>query len=163
LRESAPRGPCWPDVGVGLFVLGLAGMVVAQTLAIPVSPIYARVGPTLFPWITGGGLAVLGAGLAIVGLRGGWSHTLEDLPTDPFNPRSFGLLLAGLVANVALIDTLGFVFASTLQFVLVCAAFSSTAWLRNAAIGLAVCLVSYLTFEKLLGVNIGAGLLEGIL
>lgn len=166
MREPlGPRlraGPVWTDVGVGIGVLGLAAMVVAGTLMIPQSPIYARVGPTLFPWIAGGGLGVLGFGLAVVGMRGGWSATLEDRPTDPFNPVSFALLVAGLVVNAGLIDYVGFVLASTAQFVLICAAFGSRAYLRNAAIGLAVCLGSYLLFARLLGVNIGAGLVEGV-
>jgi len=161
LRERT--GPAWADVGVGLFVVAMAGIVMWQTLAIPTSPVYARVGPKLFPWVAGGGLAALGLLLIGIGIRGGWSDALEDRPTDPVNWRSFLLLAAGLLANLALIDTLGFVFASTLQFVLVCAAFGSTNPLRDGAIGLAVCLSAFLAFDKLLGVNIGAGLLEGIL
>lgn len=162
--RTAPPGasPAWPDFGVGVAVLVLAGLAIVGTLMIPESPLYARVGPTLFPWIAAAGLAVLGAGLALVGLRGGWSASLEDRPTDPFNPLSFALLLAGLVANTALIQPLGFVLASTLQFVLVCACFGSRAHLRDLAIGLAVCLGSYIVFSRLLGVNIGAGVIEGL-
>ena len=67
------------------------------------------------------------------------------------------------MANLALIDWLGFVFASTIMYVLVCAAFGSKRPLADLGIGLAVTLAAYLGFEKGLGVNIGAGLLEGIL
>jgi putative tricarboxylic transport membrane protein len=147
---------------VGVGVLALASIVVAGTLMIPVSPIYARVGPKLFPWIAGGGLVVLGAALVLVGLRGGWSAWLEDRPTDPFNPVAFGLLLAGLVANAALIDHVGFVLAATVQFMLVCACFGSRAHLRNAGVGFAICLGAYLLFARALGVNIGAGIVEGL-
>lgn len=162
LGPRLSTGPVWTDVGVGIGVLALAALVVAGTLMVPQSPIYARVGPTLFPWIAGGGLGVLGFGLALVGMRGGWSRTLEDRPTAPFNPVSFGLLLAGLAVNAALIDYVGFVLASTTQFVLVCACFGSRNYPANAAIGFTVCLGSYLLFERLLGVNIGAGIIEGL-
>lgn len=158
MRE--PHGPVLPDVGVGLFVLAMAALAVVGTLMIPDSPVYARVGPKLFPWIAAGGLALLGVGLTVAGLRGGWSWTLEDQPTDPFNPLSFGLLLAGLVVNVALIDTIGFVLASTLQFVLVCACFGSRNHVQNAITALLVCGGSYLLFSKALSVNIGSGILE---
>lgn len=161
MRE--PTGPVWADVGVGLGVLAMAGIIAYGVTAIPVSPLYARVGATVFPWIATAGLAALGAALVLVGLRGGWSRTLEDRPTDPFNPVAFGLMLGGLAVNAALIDTVGFVFASTAQFVLVCACFGSRAHLRNLGIGLAVTLGSFLLFDRLLGVNIGAGILEGIL
>ena len=160
LRGPRRAGPAWADAGVGLFVLALAGLGVAGTLSIPPSPLYARVGPTLFPWITAGGLALLGVGLTAAGLRGGWSHGLEDRPTDPPNPRAFGLILAGLLANVLLIDALGFVLASTLQFVLICACFSSVAYVRNAMVALEVCAGSYVVFSYALGVNIGTGILE---
>ena len=50
---------------------------------------------------------------------------MEDAP--PANPRSLGLLLAGLLANLALIGPLGFTVAATVQFVLVAAAFGSGA------------------------------------
>jgi putative tricarboxylic transport membrane protein len=147
---------------VGIGVLALAGLAIAGTLAVPTSPIYARIGPKLFPWIAATGLGALGLALIVVGLRGGWSHTLEDRPRDPFNPASFGLVLAGLLANAALIDHLGFVLASTVQFVLIAACFGSRAHLRNAAVGFAVCLSAYLLFARLLGVNIGAGVIEGL-
>lgn len=160
MRE--PSAPAWADVGVGVGVLALSAIVVAGTLMIPVSPIYARVGPKLFPWIAGGGLALLGTALVLMGLRGGWSALLEDRPTDPFNPAAFALLLAGLVANAALIDYVGFVLAASVQFVLVCACFGSRAHLRNAAIGFAICLAAYLLFARALGVNIGAGLVENL-
>ena len=68
-----------------------------------------------------------------------------------------------LLANLLLIDWLGFVFAATAQFVLVAAGFGSRRPGRDLLIGLAVTLSAFLAFDKLLGVNIGAGILEGIL
>ena len=65
--------------------------------------------------------------------------------------------------QVALIDWLGFVIASTILYVLVCAAFGSRHPLRDLLIGAVVTLLAYLAFSRLLGVNIGAGVLEGIL
>ena len=67
------------------------------------------------------------------------------------------------MANLALIDWLGFIIAASVQFTLVAAAFGSKKLLRDLGIGLAVCLSAYLMFSRLLGVNIGAGILDGIL
>ena len=116
------------------------------------------------PYLVGGILVALGIALSAVALRGGWSGDLEEaMEAPPTNWRALVLLGAGLLVQLALIDWLGFVIAATIQYVLVCAAFGSRRPLRDLAIGIAVTLGAYLAFSKLLGVNIGAGVLEGIL
>jgi putative tricarboxylic transport membrane protein len=49
------------------------------------------------------------------------------------------------------------------MFVLITYGFGSRRPARDAAIGLTVALISYFGFAKLLGVNIGAGLIENLL
>jgi putative tricarboxylic transport membrane protein len=154
------RGPDWADVGCGLAVLAIAGLVIWGTIAIPTSPVYARVGPKLFPWIAGLGLLALGGALVASGAFGGWSDELEDLPREAPNPFAFGLILAALAVNVALIDTIGFVLAATIQFMLVCACFGSRTQGRDAATALLLSATAYLLFARALGVNIGSGWLE---
>jgi putative tricarboxylic transport membrane protein len=149
------------DLGAAIFVLGLGLVAVWQTFAIPKSPIYAQVGPTLVPGIISGALLAVGLGLVAVALRGGWSQDIEELQdAAPLNLRALGLLLAGLLANLALIDAFGFTVAATVQFVLTAAAFGSRAHLLNLAIAFAVSLGAYTLFVKALGVNIGAGVVE---
>lgn len=130
-----------------------------QTAVIPTSPIYARVGPTLFPWIASSGLLVIAVLLLVQALRTGFGVE-ESLTVDW---RSLAWVAAGLAANAALIGTAGFVFAATALFACVARGFGSTHFLRDAAIGLFIALGSYYGFEKLLGVNIGAGILEGLI
>lgn len=153
----------WPDLAAGLFVLALGGLAFWQALEIPVSPIYAQVGPKAVPFVVAGGLLLLGAGLVAEALRGGWSHDLEEVrDAPPANRHAFALLLAGLGANLLLIVPLGFSLAATAQYVLVAAAFGSRRFLRDAAVALALTLVAWFLFVELLGVNIGAGVLEGL-
>ena len=57
---------------------------------------------------------------------------------------------------------LGFTAASTVLFTLVAYGFGSRKPLRDALLGFAVAIVAYLGFARLLGVNIGAGLVEGL-
>jgi putative tricarboxylic transport membrane protein len=153
-----------PDLAVGAFVVALAGLAFWQAASIPTSPIYAQVGPKFVPYLVAGFLALCGLGLVLAALRGGWSADLTEVrEAPPTNWRALTLLGAGLAANLALIDWLGFVFASTIMYVLVCSAFGSKRPLTDLGIGLAVTLGAYLGFEKGLGVNIGAGILEGIL
>lgn len=158
-----PTTPAWPDLAAGLFVLALGGLALWQATAIPVSPIYAQVGPKAVPFVVAGGLLLLGAGLVYAALRGGWSRGLEEqADAPPVNTRAFALLLAGLAANLLLIGPLGFSVAATAQFALVAAAFGSRRFLRDAALALALTLAVWFLFVELLGVNIGAGVLEGL-
>ncbi|MDJ0388524.1 tripartite tricarboxylate transporter TctB family protein [Roseomonas sp. E05] len=153
-----------PDLAVGVFVVLLGLLCLWQAAAIPVTPLYAQVGPKFMPYLVGALVVAVGLGLTGVALRGGWSRGLEEVAeAPPTNWRALGLLGAGLLVNLLLISTLGFVFAATAQFVLVAAAFGSRRPGRDLLIGLAVTLGAFLAFDKLLGVNIGAGILEGVL
>ena len=59
-------------------------------------------GPRVAPYAAGVALILLGATLAFEGVRGGWSHTIEEEDV-PLHYGSLAWLLAGLVVNVALI------------------------------------------------------------
>ena len=151
------------DLAVGGFVLALGLLSLWQASAIPTSPLYAQVGPKAVPYAIGAGLLALGAALVAVALRGGWSHTLEEVrDAPPTNWRALGLLLAGLAANLVLIGPFGFALAATAQFVLVAAAFGSRRLLRDLGVALVLTLAVWFGFVEVLGVNIGAGVLEGL-
>ena len=151
------------DLGAALFVLVLGGLAAWQASVIPTSPLYAQVGPKAVPFLVAGALLLLGVALTLAALRGGWSRDIEELQdAPPANLRALGLLLAGLLANLALIGPFGFTVAATAQFALVAAAFGSRSHLRNLGIAFAVALGAYALFVKLLGVNIGAGVVEAL-
>lgn len=148
------------EVAFALLLLALAGLVVWQTVAIPVSPIYARVGPTAFPWIAATGLLLLSLVLLLQALRGGLPGVGRRQAPDW---RSLGWVGAGLAANAALISTLGFVFAAVALFACTARGFGSRRPIRDALIGAVVGFAAFFGFARLLGVNIGAGVLEGLL
>ncbi|WP_150285942.1 tripartite tricarboxylate transporter TctB family protein [Rhabdaerophilum calidifontis] len=161
--------PALPELFVGLGVLALAALVGWATAAIPQST-YARISPAAFPWAITAGLAALGALLTIEGLRGGWEHdegTVLDLP---------GILWlgTGLAANLLLIDGLsigetvilprmGFIIASTILFACTARAFGSRRFLRDLAFGLVLTIVAYIGFDRVLGYQIGSGIIERFL
>jgi putative tricarboxylic transport membrane protein len=157
MRVSGATG----QVLVAAGVLVLAAVAGYQTTVIPVSPLYAKVGPTIFPWMVAGGLAFLGLALLIDALRGGWA--LEPEAHVPVDWHALGWLLAGLVLNVALIGFLGFILASTLLFCCVARAFGSQRILRDVCIAFVFSAVAYIGFARVLGINIGSGLLEQFL
>jgi putative tricarboxylic transport membrane protein len=151
------------DLLVGLFVLGLGGLALWQALMIPVTPLYAQVGPRVVPYVVAGGLLVLGAALSVVALRGGWSWTLEEVQeAPPPNRRALALMAAGMLANLAFIEPFGFSIAATAQFVLTAMAFGSRNILRDLVLALVLTLAVWFLFVEALGVNIGAGVAEGL-
>lgn len=150
-----------PELLIGLGLLACAGGVLWQTLAIPVSPMYSKVGPTVFPYLTMTGLAVLAVLLIVAAVRGGWQP--DDEKETPTDWKAMAFVAAGLVANVVLIQPLGFTAASVVMFVLICFGFGSRHPLRDGLIALALALAAYFGFARALGVNIGAGVIENVL
>jgi putative tricarboxylic transport membrane protein len=159
----------FPEFCVGIGMLAFAGLVGYGTAAIPQSA-YAKVGPAVVPWAITAGLVFFGVLLTIQSLRGGWEHesgTTLDL-------RSLAWLSVGLILNLVLIDgvsmgettiipRVGFIVASTLMFFCTARAFGSDKPLRDGAIGFALSIIAYVGFDRVLGYQIGSGLIERFL
>jgi putative tricarboxylic transport membrane protein len=152
------RRPAVGEVVIAGAVLALAAVIFWQTVAIPVSPIYAKVGPTVVPTIVALGLGLLGLIFMVEALRGGWRSDAEQNPT--IERAALTWIAVGLILNVVLIGPVGFTLASTVLFVCVARAFGSRAIMRDAAIAAVFALTAYFGFAKTLGIDIGAGLIE---
>jgi hypothetical protein len=159
--SRSPARLTMPEFAIGLGLLAVAAAVLWQTWAIPVSPMYSKVGPTVFPYMTVAGLGVLALLLLLAAARGGWQP--EDEKDTPTDWKALAFVAAGLVANVVLIQPLGFTAASVVMFVLVCFGFGSRHPIRDALIALVLALAAYFGFARALGVNIGAGFVEDAL
>jgi putative tricarboxylic transport membrane protein len=159
--QRARASVALPEALIALGLLLFAGLVLWQTLAIPVSPMTAQVGPKVLPYITAAGLALLALLLLVQAVHGGWQQPDEKEVAVDWKAVAF--VTAGLIANVALIGPLGFSAASMIMFVLVAYGFGSRRPLRDAGIGLVLALTAYFGFAKALGVNIGAGVIENLL
>jgi putative tricarboxylic transport membrane protein len=142
-EHQARVRPAIGETIIGVGVLALAIVMAWQALSMPVSPIYAQVGPTIVPIITALALGMLGVLLLVDAVQGGWQPAEEK----EVRPDRAALLwiVAGLVLNVLLITSAGF---------------GSKAIVRDALIGAAFALVAYIGFAKTLGINIGSGLVE---
>lgn len=146
------------ELAVALGVLALAAVVYWQTQLIPVSPIYAKVGPKVMPMIAAAGLAIMALALLFSAFRGGWQSE-EERETRP-DYLSLLWVVAGLALNVLLINRIGFTLASILLFVCVARGFGSRRTLSNALVAAIFALVAYFGFAKTLGINIGSGYAE---
>jgi hypothetical protein len=158
-EPTAPRSrPAVGEMIIGAGVLALAIVTFWQSMSIPVSPIYAKVGPTVVPMMTAAALGLLGVLLLIDAWQGGW-QTEEEKAVAP-DRAALVWVVAGLVLNVALIGSAGFTVASTILFVCVARGFGSDNIARDALIGAAFALIAYFGFVTTLGINIGSGFVE---
>ena len=159
-QEDAPLRPR-PAIGetiIGAGVLVLAIVRWWQAMSIPVSPLYAQVGPTVVPLMTAAALGMLGVLLLIDAWQGGWQPEEEKAVT--LDRAALLWIVAGLVLNVVLIGPIGFTVASIILFVCVARGFGSKNIVRDALIGAAFALIAYFGFATSLGINIGSGLVE---
>ncbi len=157
-RMNTAGGAALAETVLGLGVIVTAAVGAWQASLIPVSPLYAKIGPTIFPYIASALLAILGGFLVWQGLKGGWQP--EDEKEVPIDWRALGITFAGMVANVVLIGPLGFTLASTVMFTLIAWGFGSRQPWRDAPIGFLLALTAYFGFAGALGVNIGMGPFE---
>ena len=155
------------ELGVAL-LLGVVGVVVLVDAAGIHAP-YSQsdpVGPRTVPFIVAGLLLVCAATLAVNVLRGGHGEAEEGEDVDLTAPTEWRVVLplvAAFVANVLLIDLLGWVVSGALLFWGCSWALGSRHPVRDAVISLALSLATFYGFYVGLGIALPAGLLEGVL
>lgn len=139
-------------IGAAVLALGLAFGFAAWTM--PAGGGYVTVGPQVFPAIVAAGLIVCGALLVFQALAGGFrNRAIED--TDPFDPRAFAWVSAGVVVQMLVIGTVGFVIASTVLFLAIARGFGSRRLVRDAIYGAVISIALYLLFTEVLGLALG--------
>lgn len=146
------------ETAIAVAVILFAIVTLTQTLAIPVSPLYSRVGPTVAPTLVWIGLGALGLGLLRFAIRGGW-QPVEEQEIKPDYP-ALAWVAAGLLLNVLLIKFIGFTIASVIMFTLICRGFGSKRLMRDIGIGFALALIAYFGFSTALRIDIGRGPFE---
>ena len=80
---SGPAAPHRPDRGalvIAALLAVLAGGDCWKTRAMPVAAMYARVGPTTFPYVIAAGLAALSIGTTVSAWRGGFPEREATTP-----------------------------------------------------------------------------------
>lgn len=143
---------------LSLALVALGGFVLYETRGIAESQGYAQVGPRLFPYIIGAGMALCGLVLGWHALSGGWRNVpLDQEGHDAPDRVAFATISAGIVLHMAVIGTAGFILASTLLFVLVARGFGSRRLVRDALMGLALSAAAYFVFTLGLGLKLPAG------
>ena len=152
--------------GLAAFLVLAGGYVVIDAVGLEDGFADQPVQPYAVPYIVGGALVLLGVLLGIATARGDLpeSDEGEDIDlTQGTDVRTVGLLAAVLVANLALINLLGWAITGALLFVGATRALGSRTLLRDVGVGVALSVGSWYAFYVLLGVPIPAGVLDGVL
>ena len=147
-----------------LLALGIAGLGVfvgIEAYSITVGPSYARIGPTFFPWIIGGGLLAIGLTLGWLAFKGRWAAD-ADVKAEPVDTQALALVAVGLALQTALMTIGGFILASTVLFCFATRAFGSRLIVRDIMLALVLTAITYVVFTFGLGLPLPGGLLAGV-
>jgi len=155
------------ELGVAL-LLGVVGVVVLVDASLLNAPGTASdpVGAKAMPLVVGLLLVVCAALLAVNVLRGGHGEAEEGEDVDLTAPTEWRVVLplvAVFVANILLVDRLGWLISGTLLFWGTSWALGSRHLVRDAVIAFLLSLVTFYGFYLGLGILLPAGVLEGVL
>lgn len=165
--DTGPRRIDRAELGVAL-LLGVVGVVVlfdAARLNVPYSQ-SDPVGPRTVPFIVGALLLACAVGLAVNVARGGHGVAEEGEDIDLTAPTEWRVVLplvATFVANIVLIDVLGWVISGAMLFWGSSWALGSRHPVRDLGISVALSLATFYGFYSGLGILLPAGVLDGVL
>ncbi len=103
-------------VGAGVLLIGLA--LAAGALSIPSGAGYGGVGPNFLPWLMAGALSICGVMIIREARTGGFRVMEPPSGSDSAYLPGLVWVSAGLLANAALITTIGFILSCTLCYLL---------------------------------------------
>ena len=150
------------QTAVGLGVLLLALGLALGALTIPSDAGYAGVGPNFLPWVVSIALLLCGLTMLYHARQGGFRHMEEASGVQPYWP-GFVWMSAGLLANAALITTIGFIFSCTLCFVMAARGLRMAegrtpaglkSWGTDLITGLLIAAPVYWMFTQFLAINL---------
>lgn len=138
---------------LGGVVLGLGLFVAVETTRLEVAPSQAAIGPTLFPYLIAAGLLIVGG---LVLYQAFFGHIAHERGFE-LDWRAVALVSSGLIAQLLLVESLGWIIATTLLFVAGTMAFASRRLLLDALIGVALTGLTFLVFNYGLGLTLPVG------
>ena len=148
-------------VGGGVVALGLA--LAAGAISIPSGAGYGGIGPNFLPWAVATVLTICGVVLVLEARRGGFRSVEPPTGADGAWWPGLVWVSAGLLANAALITTIGFILSCTLCYVLAVqglrrAQGQAAASPRNLVVdvisGLVIAAPVFWSFTKFLAINL---------
>jgi putative tricarboxylic transport membrane protein len=152
----------YASIGAGTVVLGL--LMGAGATQIGGAAGYGGVGPAFLPWLVAGVLVLLGLAL----MR--QARTQPESSSEEFDARRVAMawVSAGLLANAALIEHIGFIASCAVLFALAARGFrigadARPSWAdagRDLVLGVLISAPVFWLFTRVLGLNL-PGLVKG--
>ena len=148
-------------VGAAVVLLGAA--LAAGAVSIPSTAGYGGIGPNFLPWLVALVLVVCGAMIIREARTGGFRSMEPPTGADHGHWPAFFWVSAGLLANAALITTIGFIFSCTLCYVLAVQGLRRAAGQRgmraatlavDVVTGAAIAAPVFWTFTQFLAINL---------
>jgi putative tricarboxylic transport membrane protein len=165
-RGDAPRTIDRAQYGLAAFLVVVGGYVVIDATTLDKGFADQPVQPYAFPYVIGTVLLLLGVALAVATARGSRPEAEEGEDVDLSSPgdwRTVGLLALVFVANIVLIDWLGWAITGALLFAGSAWVLGSRHHVRDIAVGVALSVGTWYGFYVGLGIPIPAGILDGVL
>jgi putative tricarboxylic transport membrane protein len=144
-------------------VLAIGALLAFGAIGIPSAAGYAGVGPNFLPWVVACGLLLCGGFLVWEAHSGGFRQMDEPDGAPHGHWPGFVWVSAGILANAALITTIGFILSCALCFVLAVRGFKSAegrldlslrAWVVDALIGAAISAPVFWMFTQALAISL---------
>ncbi|MGH0348804.1 tripartite tricarboxylate transporter TctB family protein [Sinorhizobium meliloti] len=149
-------------VTVSLIVLAVGAAVSWIATTIPVGSGVAVIGPRSFPLAVGLLLISCGLLLLLEASRAPWDCEATNAATPKLDLVPLGILACGMIVNVLLIKSAGFILASTLMFAFTAKAFGARRLWLSLLIGFVLALATYYGFARMLDLRIGGGFIEDL-
>jgi putative tricarboxylic transport membrane protein len=145
-------------------VSALGLLVLWDTLTAPAQAMdRGPLGPHVLPIVVGCMLLVCAAGIAIDLLRGGQGQPEDGEAGERSDWITWSVILGAIVLVALAVEPLGWVLAGGAMFYLCVYAFGSRAYVRDVIVAVVLAVGSFYFVFSVLGINLSAGLLEGIL
>ena len=138
---------------LGGVVLGLGLFIAIETSLLEVAPSNAAIGPRLFPSLIAFGLLAVGVGVLWQAFFGHIAHE-RGFELDW---RAVALVSAGLLLQMFLVESLGWIIATALLFITTSLAFAERRFVITMLIGLALSGLTFGIFNYGLGLTLPIG------
>lgn len=148
-------------IGAGVLVVG--ALLAWGASSLPAGVGYSGVGPAVLPWFVSAVLLLCGALLLLQAWRSGYRDLEEGSGAVRGDWRALAWVSAGILANAALVTTLGFVLSCALCFTLAVRglrlaegrpAGSARQTIKDGLTGLAIAAPAFWLFTKVLAINL---------